>query len=188
MFKETTICRLCLEPVSNFICTDCLHSDVKKWLNLMHKEELYPKILAKHSSIKSILSSDTNETFCVKCKNNIREIACPCCYLYEMYLIFKSFNQELADDFERNFNFDFKFHHGYSQLTLLQSLHDKPISSRTFSPILITESKSSHDENLCDNCGEMSGNLSDFNRMSVCESCKDDYSINLFRPFSIDFQ
>ena len=191
MFKlneEATICKLCLEPVSNFICTDCLFSDVRKWLFLVQHQELFPKILVKHNDIKSLIKLDANGAYCVKCKSEIGEIACPCCYLYEMFSILKEANQELAYNFERNFNFDFKMHHAYSQLALWQSLHEETVSSRAFTPIVLAESKNLTDINICDNCGQISDIITEINGSHICEYCLEENKIELFRPFSIDFQ
>jgi len=188
MMQETAICKLCLEPVSNFICTDCLFSDVKKWLFLINHQELSPKISMKHYDIQSLIRLDANGTYCVRCKGGVGEIACPCCYLYEMYLIFKEGSQELANDFEKNFNFDFKMHHAYSQLTLWQSLHEEAVSSRTFEPIILAETKNLADINICDNCGQISDMIAEVNGSNVCESCLEENKVELFRPFSIDFQ
>ena len=188
MKAETPICKLCLEPVSNFLCSDCLFEDVKKWLVLKQNQQLFPKVWAKHDSIKSITHLDTNGSMCVKCKSGVGEIACPCCYLYEMFSILKETNEELAYQFEKHFNFDFNLHHAYSQLTLWQSLHDEPVSSRAFSPILIAEKRSSTDINICENCGQLSDRIMEYNGSYVCESCLEENKIELFRPFSIDFQ
>ncbi|MBI4010117.1 MAG: hypothetical protein HY361_02905 [Candidatus Aenigmarchaeota archaeon] len=186
--EETTVCKLCLEPVSNFICTDCLFSNVNKWLFLIQHQHLSPKILAKHNDIKSILRLDTDGAYCIKCKGNVGEIACPCCYLYEMYLIIKESSQELAGNFEKNFNYDFRMHHAYSQLTLWQSLHEESVSSRTFNPIIISERKILTDINICDNCGQISDMITESNGSHLCESCLEETRVELFRPFSIDFQ
>ena len=44
----------------------------------------------RYASIRKMLSHDANKSFCVSCKNQVDEIACPCCYLYEMHAVIKS--------------------------------------------------------------------------------------------------
>lgn len=188
MIEEATVCKLCLEPVSNFICTDCLFSNVTKWLVLVQHQELFPKVLVKHNGIKSLIQMDVTGTYCVKCRGSVGEVACPCCYLYEMYSIIQEKNQELAGDFEKYFNFDFKMHHAYSQLSLWQSLHEESVSTRTFQPIVLTEPRNLTDINICDSCGQISESIAEFNGSQVCEYCLEENRVELFRPFSIDFQ
>ena len=189
MTEETLLCKLCLEPVSNFICADCLFKDVKKWLVLTQHTELLPTITAKHNEIKSLIKVDAGETVCVKCRENVSEIACPCCYLYEMYIIInKESSIDLANEFEKYFNFDFKLHNAYSQLTFWQSLHQESVSSRTFKPIVIAEEQKLTDINVCENCSQISDRITELNGSFVCETCVEKNRIELFRPFSIDFQ
>ena len=144
--------------------------------------------MTKHNDIKSLIHIDSDGAYCIKCRASIGETACPCCYLYEMYLIIRETNQQLADNFEKNFNFDFKMHHAYSQLSLWQSLHGEPVSSRTFQPIVLSETKNLADISICDNCGQISDIITEVNGSNVCESCLEENKVELFRPFSIDFQ
>lgn len=188
MTEETLLCKLCLEPVTNFICVDCLFGSVKKWILLTEHVEIIPKIIAKHDDIKSLIQLDTEGTICVKCRQNVGEIACPCCYLYEIYIISTETSQELANEFEKYFNFDFKIHNAYSQLTFWQSLHTEAVSGRTFEPIVIAEEQSLTDVNVCENCGQISDRIMGLNGSFVCETCIEENKIELFRPFSIDFQ
>lgn len=186
--EETLLCKLCLEPVSNFICADCLFKDVKKWLILTQHTELLPEITAKHDDIKSLIKIDVGETVCIKCRENVDEIACPCCYLYEMYAINKESGIDLGNEFEKYFNFDFKMHNAYSQLAFWQSLHEESVSSKTFESIVIAEEQSSTDINVCENCGQTSDRITGLNGSFICETCVEENKIELFRPFSIDFQ
>lgn len=170
--KETTICRLCLEPVTNFICTDCLFSDIEKWVLLSNRSDLREALFKKHTQIKEMLTNDENNAFCVICKKEISQIACPCCYLYEMFSVIKSFDTELSRKFENDFNFDLIFHHGFSQLTLLESLHNIS-SSRRFQPVMIVDQRKKSDINICDNCEQQSEDLVEVNGQWICESCRD---------------
>src|SRR2546425_12852444 len=105
--KETTICRLCLEPVQNFICMNCLFEDVSKWISgKKNVDKMVLDVSKKHEYLKNFVSSDFG-TFCIMCKKFVREIACPCCYLYEIFLVIKNQDGRLAKEFEKFFNFDF---------------------------------------------------------------------------------
>ena len=187
MMEETPVCQLCLETISNFSCAECLFQGVRKWIVSTKNQSLFTKILEKHNSIRPLINAGADEIIsCVKCKGSMDSVACPCCYLYEMYHLFKETDQQVADEFEKHFNYDFKLHHAYSQLTFWQSLHEEPVSSKNFSPITLYEKTGIHD--LCDNCGQMSDRIMDPNGICVCESCLEESKIELYRPFSIDFQ
>jgi hypothetical protein len=173
---ETMICRLCLEPVTNFICTDCLFRDINKWLspNSKRAEELKVLVAGKHASVRKVLSQDTNTTVCVSCHQKVGEIACPCCYLHEMHSVIGSVDPEAAKRFEQHFNFDFVFHHGMMQLNLWESIHGRLLSSRSFKPILIRDKDFGIDANTCDECGCESDELTEWNGQWLCESCMDE--------------
>ena len=175
--NETTICRICLEPVTNFICTDCLFDNIKRWVsqNSSKAGELTLLLSGKHASIRNMLSQDANRAFCVSCKNQVDEIACPCCYLYEMQAAVKSVEPGVAQLFSRDFNFDLIFHHGMAQLSLWESIHGRLLSSRAFKPILITDkTRRGTDLNICEGCEVESDELDEFDGQWLCESCRDE--------------
>ncbi len=178
MYKdsETTICRICLEPVTNFICTDCLFRNIQSWVsaNSSRANELTLLLTGKHASIKQMLSQDANRAFCVSCRENVDEIACPCCYLYEMHAVVKSAEPAVAPRFEKEFNFDFIFHHGMSQLSLWESIHGRLLSSRAFRPIVINDKRRGTDLNMCDGCEVESEELAEVDGEWLCESCRDE--------------
>ncbi len=169
--EETIVCKLCLEPVSNFICIDCLLGHIQYWLVLTHHEELYPQVIQAHNKMKAFLSAE-EKVSCFICKKPMLAISCPCCYLYEMYIMIKNIDLELANEFEKQFNFDFAFHHGYSQLTLWESIHNQAPSLRNFKAVVIIDREPRTDLNFCDNCGQPS-ELIEVNGMLVCETCKE---------------
>lgn len=173
---ETTICRICLEPVTNFICTDCLFRNIQRWvsINSSRPDELSLLLTGKNASMKQMLSQDANRTFCVSCKNQVDEIACPCCYLYEMHAAVKSAEPGIAQQFEKEFNFDFVFHHGMAQLSLWESIHGRLLSSRSFRPIVITDKRRGTDLNMCDRCEVESDELAETEGQWLCESCRDE--------------
>ena len=176
---ETMICRICLEPVTNFICTDCLFNNIGKWISLNSltpktEDELKLLVAGKHASVRRILSEDANVTFCVSCHKQVGEVACPCCYLHEMHSAIRSANPEMAKKFEKEFNFDFVFHHGMLQLNLWEAIHGRLMSSKDFRPIIIQDSEYSKDTNTCDECGGESEDLAESNGKWLCETCRDE--------------
>lgn len=178
MYKnnETTICRLCLEPVTNFICTDCLFDNIQKWVSANSTDPFQMRALlrGKHSSIRKMLSNDTNRGFCVSCKSEVDEIACPCCYLYEMGTSIRLLEPRLVEGFERDFNFDVIVHHNMSQVSLWESMHGRILASRSFRPILITDKRRYTDLNSCESCEVDSEELADIGGHWICESCRDE--------------
>ena len=169
--RETTICKLCLEPVQNFICINCLFEDVSKWISNKNADELALKIARKNEYLKNFVNSDFG-TFCIMCKKFVKEIACPCCYLYEIFLVIKDSDGKLAKEFEKFFNFDFTIHAGYSELTLWEEVHRMP--TKNYTPVLISEKIQDSDFNFCESCGNKSDRLVDLNGTWLCETCRED--------------
>ena len=169
--KETTICKLCLEPVQNFICINCLFSDITKWVFTKNAPEIESKIKTKHEYLKGFVSSDVG-TFCIKCKKFVKEIACPCCYLYEIYDVIKDSDSKHAKEFEKFFNFDFTIHTGYSELNFWQEVHKMP--TKNYIPIIISEKPQEVDLNFCESCGNKSDYLININGTWICETCRED--------------
>lgn len=173
---EASICRICLETVTNPICSDCLFDNIRKWVSIEtgRPDGLNVLLEGKHADIKKMLSHDHNRAFCVSCKKEVDEIACPCCYLYEMQSLIKSVSPEISQKFEKDFNFDFVFHHGMSQLNLWESIHGKSLSTKAFKPILITEKRKLTDMNTCESCEVVSDDLAEIEGRFLCEECRDD--------------
>lgn len=174
--NEITICRLCLEPVTNFICIDCLLVDIEEWGfgNEKFDESLHQKIIERHNELKELVHTESNGGICVVCRNSVEAIACPCCYLYEMFLVVKAHDPKLGEELERYFNFDFVFHHGFTQFDFWKSLHDRMLPSKhKFKAVLIAEKQARRDMNICDGCEQESDDLAELNGQWLCESCRD---------------
>ncbi len=171
--RETVICRLCLEPIYNFICIDCFLQAVERWLKLKHREDMIPLVEQRHRELKHMLSSDFNTGFCLKCKQAVKEWACPCCYLYEIYTTIKGNDADLGKEFEQLFNYDFQYRHGYTQLTFWQSLNRQLLSTRNFKPLLLIDRKNTTERGICENCGQESEMLKQQNGQWICEGCRD---------------
>lgn len=174
---ETTICRICLEPVTNFICADCLSDGIAKWISRYSTNPGWVGLAmkGKHEEIRRMLSHESNSNFCVSCKNWVDEIACPCCYLYEMHAMLKNIDsKEVAAKFETDFNFDLIFHHGMAQLNLWESMHGRLYSTRQFKPIVIKDKRRSSDLNACESCEVETDELAEHGGQWLCESCRDE--------------
>ena len=170
---EVVICRLCLEPLYNFICIDCLLDASKLWLRKKGADEIIPAVEQRHKEVKSTLSSDYNTMVCIKCKQETNTWACPCCYLHEVYEIIKKERPDLANNFEQIFNFDFHYTHGFTQLTFWQSLHRQSLSTKNFRPVIIVDKRNDTDFNICERCEQAADDLKEVNGEWVCEDCRD---------------
>jgi hypothetical protein len=162
MKKETEICKLCLEPIFNFICIDCQHASIIKWLS-----ENAPGLLNEfnnfHEKIESTFASTQNSIFCIKCKQIKETVICPYCYAKEVFWWLFDKNIEVAKKFVKIFNFDFL---GIGYLPT--------IKTRNLWPIIITDERESTDLNFCEECGIVSDNLKKVNGKWLCESCRDE--------------
>lgn len=170
--KETTICRLCLEPVTNYICSVCLFENVQVWLIQSNRTDLLEVVFSLNERIKQMIQQDENGAVCVVCKNEMYAVACPCCYLFEIYSLLRAVSLDLSNRFEKHFNFDFNHHHGYSQLAFLQNLRGR-LLAKNFEPIVITDKRQKHDVNICDSCDQYAEDLMEHNGWWLCETCRE---------------
>ena len=158
MRKETEICKLCLEPIFNFICIDCQHASVVNWLSENGSAELVSEFNKFHEKIKEEFASTQNVMFCIKCKQMKETAICPYCYAKEVFHWLLDRNPEVAKKFAKIFNF------GYSPT----------IEIENSMPIIIVNERESSDLNFCEECGIVSDNLKKINGKWLCESCRDE--------------
>lgn len=161
MRKETVICKLCLEPIFNFICIDCQHSLITKWLLGLGENDLLYELNKFHIKLKEKFSS-FQPTFCIKCKQTVETPICPYCYVKEVFYFFSDKNTEIAKKFIKFFNYDFN-NTGYHYT----------IKTENLLPVIITDKRRSSDLNFCEECGEIS-DLTYNNGKWLCEDCKDE--------------
>jgi len=157
--EETVICKLCLEPIFNFICIDCLGGTVKRWLTLV-KPKLLKGFSKFHEQLFNYFSSFENQERCMKCNNVIDTVICPYCYEKEVFWWLFPKDVKLSNMFAKLFNFDF-FGPGYLPT----------IKTRNLEPIVIVDKKNKSDLNICENCGQVSDNLKKENESWFCETC-----------------
>lgn len=161
MKQETPICKLCLEPVYNFICVDCQHDSVVKFLEA--NRDLLGEFESFHKKLVQTFSTDQNTIKCIKCGKVSETAICPYCYAKEVFFWLLEKNPSVAENFSRTFNYDF----------MNVGLNDS-IKTRNLMPIIICDQREKSDINICDSCGEPSDNLHEVDGKWLCEACRDD--------------
>lgn len=159
--EETVICRLCLEPIFNFLCMNCLGKSFSNWID-MKSPRLKNEFQIFHNHLLKIFSSDQNQEFCIKCRHTVDTVMCPYCYAKEIFWWIFSKDVKLSNKFAKIFNFDFL---GIGYLPT--------IKTRNLEPIIIIDEKKKSDMNICENCGQTSDNLKEVNGNWLCESCRE---------------
>jgi len=160
--EETLICKLCLEPVYNFICIDCQRDSVLKFLEENDKK-LINDFTLFHKKLSETFSTEQNTMKCIKCLEMKETTICPHCYAKEVFLWLLERNQEVAEKFSRTFNYDF-LNTGYTPGVIVNNL----------TPIILCEKHETSEQSICDKCGEPSDDLKEINGEWLCESCRED--------------
>jgi hypothetical protein len=161
--EETLICKICLEPIFNYICVDCLESSVEKWVSVH-----FPNVLNDFKSFsnrfKNTFASYVEKEKCIKCNRTTETIVCPYCYLKEVYDFLSLKNKHLAEIFIKFFNFN----------SLKSEKPFESISIKNFSPVILVEEKNNPEINICEVCGNQSDYLRKVNGSYICEVCEDE--------------
>jgi hypothetical protein len=160
--KETSICRICLEPIYNFICPNCLKKSIKKWIDFKDKS-LLDDFENFHHKLTQLFSTEENVMFCIKCKKIVEIVMCPYCYAKEVFWWLFDKDIRLAKKFAKLFNFDF-LNVGYLPTIELRNLE----------PIIITTNREKIDINICEKCGMASDNIKQVNDQWICEMCREE--------------
>lgn len=162
--EETKICKLCLEPLFNFICVDCLADSIKKFLffgnlQLLKDFELFHKKFSRFFSSHNL----EKKARCVKCKRIFDVMVCPYCYINELFWWLFEKDLNLARKVAQFFNFDF-LGTGYV------------LNLRKVDPVIISEDKEVFlpEIGICESCGQTSDDLEKINGEWLCESCRDE--------------
>jgi len=161
MEEETVICRMCLEPIFNFICVDCLGDTVHKWLDSV-KPEFSTEFNSFHEKLLKYIRSEENLEKCVKCKRTIDAVMCPYCYEKEVFWWIFNKDIKLSKIFARLFNFDF-----------LGTGYLPNVKTRNLEPVVLIDSRKISDTNICESCGQVSDDLREENGVWLCESCRE---------------
>lgn len=161
MEGETVICRMCLEPIFNFLCVDCLGNTVQKWLQSV-KPEFSNEFSGFHRQMLKYAQSEENLEKCIKCRRTTDTVMCPYCYEKEVFWWIFNKDIKLSRVFVRLFNFDF-----------LGTGYLPTIKTRNVEPIVLTAKKDVSDINICEGCGQESDDLREENGVWLCESCRE---------------
>jgi len=159
--EETVICKLCFEPITNFLCISCLNKTISTWLlslnnNLLNDYEFF------HLSLLDQFSSDENQEKCIKCRRITNTVLCPYCYVNEVFWWIFNKDINLAKKFVRLFNFDF-LNMGYLPET----------KTRNLKQIAIFDEEKTLESGICESCGQASVDLKEENGIWLCESCRE---------------
>lgn len=154
---EIQICKICKEPIWNFLCAECLARDIREWLPSKYKGFFF----GFHRFFSKSFPSDFNNNgsvACLHCKS--RELSvCPYCYTNEVFHWLKGKNSDLAHSFKRIFSFDFEGT-GYKEVLGMEDM------------IPITENMVvTGNQGICDECGEYSDELALMDGKWVCSDC-----------------
>ncbi|HKZ45298.1 MAG TPA: hypothetical protein VJ343_01180 [archaeon] len=161
MEEETVICRMCLEPIFNFICVDCLGDTVSNWLGSA-RPELSGEFQTFHKQLLKYIRSDNGSEKCIKCKTTNDAVMCPYCYQQEVFWWVFNKDINLSRTFARLFNFDFL---GVGYLPR--------VKTRNLEPVILVDRREASDINMCDSCDQTSDDLKEKDGSWLCESCRD---------------
>jgi len=151
---------ICLEPVSNFICPDCLYKAVQQWL-WKFGPELIEKFSDFHKSfVETIVSHKT--AICITCKREYYHMVCPYDYIREVHSwLYEFLPKERLREFLDIFSFGFR------------RIDEKIRHWRFYkNGTNISIGKLISDMGICENCENFSEHLKpDISNRMVCENC-----------------
>lgn len=148
---DFALCKICKEPIWNFLCVDCIAKDAKKVLPKRSMKDFS----VFHRRIVENFYSHYDHTYCLKCRHENPVTLCPYCYISEMIHMISRKEPIMAKRFVRFLPF---FRHPYSEK-----------DART-----ITELKNEKTAyGMCDECGETSESLERTENGWVCEDCRE---------------
>ncbi len=169
MKQEVTICRVCYDRISNFLCVDCLKESVVAWLNYTNSSYLIDEFLeldkkfVKIFRLKESFESENEKTYCVKCKKYNSAPICVYCYLKEVYWWLFEKDFMLAKKFSKMLNLDF--------LNLGYFPFNKPMKLELAEIVFEREKV---DINVCERCEQESEYIKPFNGQWICENCREE--------------
>lgn len=148
------MCKICKEPIWNFICIDCIARDVKRHF----PAKLLNSFTRFHRNLHRHFHSATDRFMpCLTCKLSNAPAICIPCYMNEAQSWAKAHG--LMGMVGKKFSFDF---------TRLER------ELREHNALPITESENFREKSgLCDMCGEYSDSLMLVDSEWICEECKE---------------
>lgn len=155
------VCHLCLEPLSNFVCPDCLYRAVQQWI-WRFKPELVGRFRDFHKGFTDTLVSEKT-AFCVACKRDYYHMVCPYDYIKEAHAWLEDhLTEEKLGEFLRIFSMGFQ---------RMERHLEQGVFYANGRPVQQTMEKT--DIGICENCENFSEDLrrDAYSRM-VCERCR----------------
>ncbi len=148
------ICKICKEPIWNFICPDCLAENIRKTI----PGSFLGRFSAFHSKFSAFFGSvfDAQE-MCIKCGNPQTTAVCMHCYITEVLAWLKNESPQVEKHLEPLLNYGFDKHEEF-----IGSIMAEPVTRNNN---YITDS------GICDECGEYSEKLLLVNGEWVCRDC-----------------
>lgn len=105
---QVPMCKICLEPIYNPICSSCLFKQAQKWIDREAKF-LGGEVENIHRTVvDSFPNTKDNTEKCIKCKRTTADVFCPFCYIRELYFGLKKFDKDIANKLAYQFDFDFE--------------------------------------------------------------------------------
>ena len=155
------VCELCLEPISNFVCPDCLYNSVQQWV-WKCKPSVIERLSDFHRKFLDTLVSDKT-AFCVVCKREYYHMICPYDYMKDIYSWLEDYlTKKQLKDFLRIFSIGFKRIEHRVRGRFFYRNQGPPLHSRR-----------PRDMGICENCENFSDNLKlDTSHYMVCEKCR----------------
>jgi len=101
------VCKVCLEPISNFICPDCIYRAIQQWM-WKSCPRLVGRFRGFHRAFVESVSSEKT-AYCVVCKKEFYHMVCSYDYLKEAYAwMADHLNEKKLREFIRIFSMGFR--------------------------------------------------------------------------------
>ena len=155
------MCKLGLEPLSNFICPHCLYRSVQQWL-WRFKPSIIEGFMDFHRKFTETIVSDKT-AFCVSCKRDYYHMVCPYDYIKEVHAWLEGhLNEKRLKEFLRIFSLGFR---------KIERHLERGFFYRNHGPL--QKNHRTDDIGICENCENFSDNLRrDASNRIVCEKCR----------------
>lgn len=153
---------MCKQSIKNFVCVDCIGTDIREWLPYMHQSgfEKFHGLLTNQFVVD--YDDTQGKTKCLQCRKIVKTPICSFCYTNEIFLWLNDRDSRLASVFTNVFDFDFE-----------NSGHKEFRGMEGFVPIN-EPGEFILDEGICEECECFSSELSEKDGKWVCENCKEE--------------
>jgi len=158
--QELALCKICKEPINNFVCIDCFAKDIRKWM----PTDIAGRFARFNRSFLKIFQFEHHSKLVkhhLVCTENSKGSVCLYCYLNEVFQWLMWQNKAVARRFRRLFSFGMK----KEDFTEIWKAHAEPI----------TRTENWENEfGICDECGEYTEELRIVNGRWMCIRCGSD--------------